>query len=70
MRVCQSLDLLVIAEGIETAELAVLLAEVGCDHRQGWHFGRAEPAMHLAGRLPAQRLPASRTPEQVVRVTV
>ncbi|MDQ3502307.1 MAG: EAL domain-containing protein [Actinomycetota bacterium] len=35
VRVCQSLDLPLIAEGIETAELAVLLAEVGCDHGQG-----------------------------------
>ncbi len=70
VRVCQSLDLPVIAEGIETAELAVLLAEVGCDHGQGWHFGRAEPAVHLAGLLPARRLPASRTPEDAVRVRV
>lgn len=70
VRVCQSLNLPVIAEGIETAELAVLLAEVGCDHGQGWHFGRAEPAMHLAGLLPAQRLPAARTPKTLARLTI
>lgn len=60
VRVCQSLSLPVVAEGIETAELADLLAGVGCDYGQGWHFGRAEPAAHFCGLLTGGRLPVSR----------
>ena len=32
----------VTAEGVETAEQARLLREMGCDHAQGWLFGRPE----------------------------
>ncbi len=35
-----SLGLLVVAEGIETAETAALLRNLGCDIGQGWLFGR------------------------------
>ena len=37
-----SLDLPVTAEGIETAELAQVLREMGCTHGQGYFFGRPE----------------------------
>ena len=32
----------VTAEGVETAEQARLLRQMGCDHAQGWLFGRPE----------------------------
>ena len=40
----------VVAEGVETAEEAVVLRRLGVDHGQGWHFGRPavpEPAALL-----------------------
>lgn len=37
-----SLDLRVIAEGVETAEQAARLMEMGCTHFQGYHFGRPQ----------------------------
>jgi diguanylate cyclase (GGDEF)-like protein len=39
-----SLRLRVVAEGVETAEQAALLAKLGCDQYQGFHFGRPIPA--------------------------
>ena len=44
-----SLHLKVIAEGVETPEQLALLAELGCDQYQGFHFSPAlEPAQFLA----------------------
>jgi EAL domain-containing protein (putative c-di-GMP-specific phosphodiesterase class I) len=34
----------VVAEGVETAETAAALAELGCDAVQGFHYGRGMPA--------------------------
>ena len=54
LRVCQSLSLPVVAEGVEDAELAALLGAAGCEQGQGWHFGRPEPAGVFAARLVPQ----------------
>jgi diguanylate cyclase len=40
----RSLGLRVVAEGVESAEDHALLAEMGCDHGQGYHYSRALPA--------------------------
>jgi diguanylate cyclase (GGDEF)-like protein len=40
----RNFDLRVVAEGVETAEHAELLREMGCDVLQGWHFARPMPA--------------------------
>ena len=37
------LGIVVTAEGVENAQTAALLAELGCDHLQGFHFSRAIP---------------------------
>jgi diguanylate cyclase (GGDEF)-like protein/PAS domain S-box-containing protein len=41
--VAHALNLRVTAEGVETATQARLLASIGCDRLQGYHFGRPSP---------------------------
>jgi EAL domain-containing protein (putative c-di-GMP-specific phosphodiesterase class I) len=47
----------VVAEGIESADDAKALSELGVDFGQGWFFGRPMPAADLAA-IPHQRMPA------------
>jgi len=48
-----SLGLSTVAEGVEDAEVAQKLAQMGVDILQGWHFGRPMPAADLHARLAA-----------------
>jgi EAL domain-containing protein (putative c-di-GMP-specific phosphodiesterase class I) len=54
-----SLDLVVVAEGVETADQLAKLREEGCDEVQGFYFGRPMPARDfhqvLAGEVPLAR---------------
>lgn len=43
IRLARSLNINVVAEGIETQEIAQELLELGCEFGQGWHFGRPNP---------------------------
>ena len=43
-----TMNLRVIAEGVETAEQATRLADSGCDYLQGYHFGRPMPVEQVA----------------------
>ena len=45
----QALQLDVIAEGVEDAEQAAVLADMGCRQAQGYLFGRPTPFEHLVG---------------------
>jgi diguanylate cyclase (GGDEF)-like protein/PAS domain S-box-containing protein len=59
--VCQALSLPIVAEGIEQQELADVLAGIGCDRGQGFHFARPQPAEQFVSLLTAP-VPAPRTP--------
>ncbi len=49
--VAEAADLTTIAEGIETAEQAQLLAGLGFTEGQGYLFGRAMPIEELAAAI-------------------
>jgi diguanylate cyclase (GGDEF)-like protein/PAS domain S-box-containing protein len=51
----KSLDIKVVAEGVETLEQAQHLRELGCDILQGFAFARPMPARELEEFLGAQR---------------
>jgi len=54
-----ALGLQTVAEGVEEAEQAEVLTELGCQFGQGWHFGRPEPLAALVERTAPQDAPAS-----------
>jgi len=49
----------VVAEGVETAEEAAVLRNLGVDYGQGWHYGRPGPPEALA-QVPSPAIPAPR----------
>jgi predicted signal transduction protein with EAL and GGDEF domain len=53
----------VIAEGIEDAETAAILVEMGCNEGQGYHFGKPMPASEFEKRFlaPTSELPVVTT---------
>ncbi len=47
----KSLGMRIVAEGVETARHAEIAGEMGCDHLQGYHFGKPMSAKDLQDRL-------------------
>jgi len=45
-----SLDMDVVAEGVENAEVKAMLMQMGCDYGQGWYFGRPSTLQDLVIR--------------------
>ena len=60
-----SLGVSVMAEGVETAEIAAMLVAIGCTTGQGWHFGRPAPARTTRGLLAARGLLSAASPSAV-----
>jgi len=58
----RGLGLKVTAEGVETAHEAQVLTELGCDHLQGFYFGRPE----RSGRPPRMELLPARTEMEIL----
>ncbi|MCS6811123.1 MAG: bifunctional diguanylate cyclase/phosphodiesterase, partial [Tepidimonas sp.] len=58
LQLAQSLEMEVVAEGVETAEQFEVLRAMGCRLFQGYHFGRPAP-LEPAGADPAAEPPAS-----------
>lgn len=54
----KSLSLVVVAEGVETAEQARTLAGLGCDMAQGYYFGRAAAAVEARRKAAAAKAAA------------
>ena len=55
LELAHQLGLRVVAEGVEDAECAALLATYGCRTAQGWYFGRPVPARDVVLDLTAAR---------------
>ena len=57
VRLGHTLDICVLAEGVETLEQRDALVGFGCDRAQGYLFGRPLPPQELEALLAAQALP-------------
>jgi EAL domain-containing protein (putative c-di-GMP-specific phosphodiesterase class I) len=57
-----SLNLKVVAEGVETGDQLALLQQMGCDQYQGFHFSAALPAKDFE-RLISTQTPTAESPE-------
>ncbi|WP_269163672.1 putative bifunctional diguanylate cyclase/phosphodiesterase [Modestobacter sp. VKM Ac-2978] len=51
MALADALELILVAEGVETVEQARALTELGCPLAQGWLFGRPQPVAELIAAL-------------------
>jgi diguanylate cyclase (GGDEF)-like protein len=61
LAICAELDVVVVAEGIETVARARALAELGCPLGQGYLFGQPGPLHRLKPpQIPTQPQPSSR----------
>ena len=47
IKIAQSLNFEVVAEGVETPQQAEFVTEMGCDYMQGYYIGRPVPLEEL-----------------------
>ena len=67
VHLAHSLGARAVAEGVESEELLVALANLGCDVAQGYHLGRPMPAEQLRARLRGAGLPRLPAPRAAHR---
>ena len=58
VHLARSLELGVVAEGIESAAQAAAVAELGCSHGQGYYFGAPLAHLGVTQYLAAEALPS------------
>ena len=59
VRMFQDANIKIVVEGVETAEMQRVLAEMGCDYQQGYYFSRPVPPEEFLAYLGSQaKLPA------------
>lgn len=61
LQLAHNLELIVVAEGVETTGQLEILKEMGCDQIQGYHFARPMPASEFEqfiGTYASQQIPA------------
>ncbi len=58
IRMAHELNMMVVAEGVETELQRQVLREFGCDNFQGYLFSRPVPALEMSALLEKGRLPA------------
>jgi diguanylate cyclase (GGDEF)-like protein/PAS domain S-box-containing protein len=63
VNIAKAFGLRVVAEGIETADQATFVHDIGCDDGQGFWLGRPQPAARMAETLHAAQRPRLRLVE-------
>jgi diguanylate cyclase (GGDEF)-like protein/PAS domain S-box-containing protein len=66
MTLSDTLDKVVIAEGVENQDQAWMLRMMGCRIGQGYHFGRPLPGVEMAGWYEAGSAPRSRAARSAI----
>jgi EAL domain-containing protein (putative c-di-GMP-specific phosphodiesterase class I) len=70
IRMSSALGLVTVAEGVETEEQAMRLAELGCHQMQGYLFARPVPVTELAAVVANLKSTAPRWPGRRPRCSV
>jgi EAL domain-containing protein (putative c-di-GMP-specific phosphodiesterase class I) len=50
----QNASMQIVVEGVETAEMKAVLAEMGCDYEQGYFFSKPVPAQEFIEYIQTQ----------------
>ncbi len=59
-----ALEMDIVAEGVETAKMAQMLIEFGCDYLQGYYFSKPVPVFEIQGRLRQKKDISGRNPHR------
>jgi polar amino acid transport system substrate-binding protein len=62
IEVGHALEMDIVAEGVETAKVAKMLIEFGCDYLQGYYFSKPVPVFEMQGQLRPKKDLSGRNP--------
>jgi diguanylate cyclase (GGDEF)-like protein len=63
VNMAQGIDLMIIAEGVETAEQATFFKSIGCDTLQGYYFSKPKPENEYCSLLENNKPDQSKIPQ-------